>query len=95
MRQYGKTLQRLSDSIYQTNDAFPGMPVLEMAGDQRVLIENHMGVIEYGKERICVKVKYGVLAITGDDMELAKMTKHQLVVMGRINAVTICRKECK
>lgn len=95
MRQYGKTLQRLSGSIYQSNDAFPGMPIVELAGDRRVLIENHMGVIEYGKERISIKVKYGVLSVCGNNMELAKMTKYQLVVTGRIDSVAISRKECK
>lgn len=95
MRQYEKTLHRLSGSIYQSNDAFPGMPIVELAGDRRVLIENHMGVIEYGNKKISIKVKYGVLSVCGDDMELAKMTKHQLVVTGRIDTVAICRKESK
>ena len=54
MKQYGKSLQRLSGTIYESNIALPGVPIVELAGDRRVLIENHRGVTEYGMERICV-----------------------------------------
>ena len=92
MKQYGKALQRLSGTIYESNDALPGVPIVELAGDRRVLIENHRGVTEYGMEKICVKVKYGLLCICGCDMELAKMTKDQLVITGQIGSVTIQRR---
>lgn len=91
--QYGKNLQRLSDTITRTNDIFPGMPVVEMVGDRRILIENHKGVVQYGTEEICVKVKFGIVRIFGAGMELAKMTKEQLVVTGIIKSLAIQRKE--
>lgn len=92
MKQYGKALQRLSGAMYESNDALPGVPIVELAGDRRVLIENHWGVTEYGTDRICVKVKYGILCVCGREMELAKMTKDQLVITGSIGSLTIHRK---
>ena len=35
--------------------------IVEIAGDRRVLIENHFGVKEYSREKIGVKVKYGLV----------------------------------
>ena len=93
MMQYGKNLQRLSDTISRANDMLPGMPVVEMVGDRRILIENHRGVVQYGTEEICVKVKFGIVRILGSRMELAKMTKEQLVITGIIKSLAVQRKE--
>ena len=92
MKQYEKALQRLAATVYESNEMLPGVPIVELAGDRRVLIENHHGVIEYADQRICVKVKYGILCVCGCDMELAKMTKDQLVITGQIGSVTIQRR---
>ena len=56
-------------------DSVPGQPIVEIAGDRRVLIENHNGVIGYGRERIRVKVKFGSVCICGCDLEMLHMTK--------------------
>lgn len=90
--QYRMRLQRLAETINETSNALPGVPIVELAGDRRVLIENHRGVIEYGSEQICVKVKFGSLRICGQNMELAKMTGEQLVITGVIESVTIRRR---
>ncbi len=90
--QYRMRLQRLAGTINETSNALPGVPIVELAGDRRVLIENHRGVIEYGSEQICVKVKFGSLRICGQNMELAKMTGEQLVITGAIESVTIRRR---
>ena len=70
----------------------PGQPIVEIAGDRRVLIENHFGVKEYSREKIGVKVKYGLVCVCGCDLELIRMTKEQLIISGRIDAVTLIRR---
>ena len=75
------------------DEAIPGLPLIEIAGDRRVLIENHKGVIAYGTEQICVKVSYGTVSVCGCDLELARMTKGQLIVSGRIGNVLLNRRE--
>ena len=84
--QYKKGLQRLSD---KTNPMISGVPIVELAGDRRVLIENHRGVVEYSGDVICVKVKFGLLCIYGHQLEFAKMTKAQLVITGKIQSVEL------
>ena len=92
MKPYRRTLRKLTGTICESNDGLPGVPIVELAGDHRILIENHRGVVEYGAEKICVKVKYGLLCICGWDMEMARMTNDQLVIVGEIESVTIKRK---
>ena len=70
----------------------PGQPIVEIAGDRRVLIENHFGVKEYSREKIGVKVKYGLVCVCGCNLELIRMTKEQLIISGRIDAVTLIRR---
>lgn len=70
-------------------DIIPGQPILEIASNRRVLIENHLGVKAYSREAIHVNVKYGCICIKGCGLELKKMTKDQLVVCGTVHTVAL------
>lgn len=85
-------LDRLTEDADLAAQPLPGQPIVEIAGDRRVLIENHFGVKEYGTQRITVKVKYGCVCICGEHLELMRMTKEQLVICGRIDCVTVQRR---
>lgn len=86
-------IQRMVDEASLTAGALPGFPIVELAGDRRVLIENHFGVKEYGRSRITVKVSYGQVSITGEQLEILRMTREQLVICGRICGITLQRRE--
>lgn len=92
MKQKRNVLQRLADGVDLTGEPLPGQPIIEIAGDRRVLIENHFGVKEYSRERIGVQVKYGVVTVCGCGLELTRMTKEQLVISGRIDGITLQRR---
>ena len=85
-------LQRLADSADLAGEPIPGQSVIEIAGECRVLIENHFGVQEYSRERIGVKVKYGAVLVCGCGLELSRMTREQLVISGHIDSVTLQRR---
>lgn len=81
--------QRLVFAADLPDAPLPGMPLVEIFGKERVLIENHQGVTQYGRETICIKVKFGQICIAGCDLELARMTKEQLVITGRIDGISL------
>ncbi len=83
-------LNRLAE---ETQEPLPGQPIVELAGDRRVLIENHFGVKAYGGEKIIVRVKYGWVSVCGCGLELQRMTKEQLIIRGRIDAIAIQRRK--
>lgn len=70
-------------------EGLPHQQVVEMIGDNRVLIENHCGIVAYDTNEICVKTKCGVIHICGEELELVKMTKEQLVIVGEIFGVKL------
>lgn len=74
------------------SETLPFCPVIEVAGDYRVLIENHYGVIQYSKETVKIRVEYGVAEICGQNLSLCHMTKIKLVITGRIQGITLSRR---
>lgn len=73
-------------------EPLPGVPIIELAGDRRVLIENHFGVREYSRQRIGVKVKFGLVVVCGQGLELSRMTRQMLVIQGNVETVTLERR---
>lgn len=92
MAQKGHWMQRLADGADLYGETLPGVPIVEIAGDRRVLIERHGGVIEYGAQRIRVRVHYGVICVSGCGLELTRMTKQQLIISGQIDCVQLQRR---
>ena len=86
-------MQKLADRADLSGEGIPGVPVVELAGDGRVLVEGHDGVSQYSRERIGVKVKFGQVCILGNDLELTMMTREQLVISGRIRELKLQGRE--
>lgn len=84
-------LNRIAMASDLPGEALPGVPLLELAGEHRVLIENHKGVVAYGQTEISVKVAYGCICIAGCNLELMRMSKSQLVITGTISRIELFR----
>lgn len=91
MKQQRAWAQRLRGYLDMDTEALPLQTVLELCGDRRLLIENHTGVREYGPEKICVRVRYGVVSVCGEGLRLCRMQSQQLVIMGRIDSIAVIR----
>jgi len=92
MRRNNGLLTRFASATELELELQPKLPIVELAGENRVLIENHQSVIGYGRQEIRVKVKYGFIAIKGDCLELAKLSKEQLIIVGKICGIELCRR---
>lgn len=92
MKKNNGILSSVSDRLNLSGAALPNMPVAELWGDKRLLIEHHRGVASYSREEICVCVGYGMLTITGEGLDLSYMTGDQLVICGKINEITVIRR---
>lgn len=91
MKQRGILFDKVVLGAELPMECAPGSPLVEIVGYQRVLIENHQGVTAYGSHEIRVKVCFGQLCISGLNLELACMSKQQLVITGEIQAVSVFR----
>ena len=61
--------------------------LVELYGNERVLIEEHRGILGYGEEEIRVGTSYGTAVIEGMELRLCCMSRSQLVIRGRIGSV--------
>ncbi len=75
--------ERLADAIDISKDVMLGVPTVTMLGDRELTIENYVGIIEYGEEKIRIKCKAVNLCVTGCNMELKTMTDEFLYITGR------------
>lgn len=69
------------------------VPLIEICGRNRVLIENHLGINGYATEEIVVKVRCGLIYIQGSNLRVNKVCKEKLIILGRIDAVRFCGRE--
>lgn len=83
---------RLAETAEMPGEVLPGQSVLELLGDKRILIERHGGVIQYSPEEIGIKLKFGTVCVCGCALELIHMTQGQLVIQGKIDAITLHRR---
>lgn len=88
--EHGKNLiRKMVFAADLSDEPIPGLPLVEIAGNGRVLIENHRGVTEYGTCCIRVKVRKGQICIEGSNLVLARMTQGQLVISGIVDCVRL------
>lgn len=84
-------VQQLTNAADLPDEPIPGQPLIEISGCNRVLIEYHAGVIDYSREQICVRVKYGQVCISGQCLELMRMSKEQVIISGKIECVRLVK----
>lgn len=85
-------MELLTQRAELESEPMPAQPIIEIAGDTRVLIENHKGVKAYNSGQVLVNVGYGCVCVCGCGLQLVRMTREQLVIRGRIDSVSLQRR---
>lgn len=91
MGRENKILNAAAENIPVKSDPILGTPLVEICGQRRVLIENHQGVVGYGCNEICIKVRFGCIRVDGANLKLVKMSKDKLVITGTIDRIDLQR----
>ena len=92
MGRKNRIIELLADSAELETEPMPAQPIIEIAGEQRMLVENHRGVSAYSSERILINVEFGAVCVCGCGLRLFRMTRAQLVIRGRIDTVSLQRR---
>lgn len=85
-------IERLAQQTDLQSEPIPTQPVVELYSDRRVLIEHHKGVLQYSRESIRVGMGYGCLQVEGQGLVLARMSRNQLIICGKIHGISIVRR---
>lgn len=87
-----KLIRWITESADLSSEPVPAQFLLELLGQDRVLIENHRGIREYGCEKIGVKAAFGSVTVCGEALELCRVSKERLIIRGKIDSIQICRR---
>ena len=85
-------MNRIAVQTDLNTEVMPRQSLIEIYGNNRLLIENHKGILEYSNEEIVVRLKFGLVRITGERLTIALMNKCRLVICGSIGSVHLCKE---
>lgn len=91
MKKTSRIYERLADLSVLSNGSVPGVPLIEIISDKRVLVENHHGVCKYTREQVGINTQLGIIEINGNNLHIKQMSTVQLSITGRIVSLNICR----
>ncbi len=66
-----------------------GAPRVEITGRHEVRMENHRGILAYGREEIIVSGGKVIVKIIGDGLELKAMNAGELLITGTVASVEL------
>ena len=87
----GKMFGWIMAQVNLNSEPSPGRSLVEMIDDCRILIENHYGVRSYDSNSINIKTSFGELCVRGCDLQLACMSKQQLLITGCVEQISLFR----
>jgi len=81
----------ISDALEIPKDIMLDLPRITFIGNLQVAIENHKGIIEYSNENIRVKMKDGIIKITGVDLIIKTIISEEIIISGKIASIDFYR----
>jgi len=77
-------LERTAELFDLPGDVVAGLPRVELTGNRELRMENHKGILAYGREEIHVNGGKMIYRVQGTDLELKAMNAGELLIVGRI-----------
>ena len=82
-------MERTAEVLDLPADALAGLPKLELVGDCELRVENHNGILAYGREEIHISGGIYLIKIAGRELELRAMTGVELLITGTITQISL------
>ena len=82
-------LERAAEPFDLPADALAGLPKVELVGDGELRVENHKGILAYGREEIHISGGVYIIKVVGQELELRAMTGLELLLTGKITQITL------
>lgn len=79
--------ENISDALEIPKDILLDLPKITFIGNLQVNIENHKGIIEYTTDNIRVKIKDGILKVTGVDLTIKTIISEEIIISGKIASI--------
>lgn len=82
-------LERLAERLDLPAEAVAGVPRVTVTGRERVLVENHKGLLSYTDTEVEVNGRAVRVRIRGDGLLLRAMDREMLLVTGTIFGIDV------
>ena len=89
MKFYNKIRGKLPEILGIPDQTLPGVPIIEIFGDTRVLIEGRCTVVQYDITCIRLQNTCGTVCVTGNGLKMAELSMMQTIITGCIDNVSI------
>ena len=79
-----RVLDRAADRFDLPGEVLANLPRITVTGGQRVVVENHKGLMDYGPNAILIAGGKVTLKLLGDNLELRAMNAQELLISGDV-----------
>ena len=75
----------LIESVELPSEIVLNIPLINILGDSKILIENFKNIAHYSSEVIKIDTSCGILKITGQKLFLKEFNKNKILIKGKLD----------
>ena len=79
--------KRIADALELQYDVALNLPLMHITGNERLLMENHKGLLEYGNSKIRIASTAGPVEIEGENLAIRTVGRDDMLITGNIKSV--------
>lgn len=77
----------IADTMRMPKDVIMDLPRVSVCGDREIYIENHKGLVEYTDSDIRIKMREGIMRVSGSSLRIIVMEYDRIVINGVFKGV--------
>ncbi len=81
----------ISEALEIPKDILLDLPKVTFIGNLQVNIENHKGIVEYSNDNVRIKIKDGILKVSGMDLVIKTIVTEEIIISGKIASIDFFR----
>ncbi|HIU56343.1 MAG TPA: sporulation protein YqfC [Candidatus Ornithomonoglobus merdipullorum] len=82
-----KLSEFIADTMRMPKDVVMDLPRVSVCGDREIYIENHKGLVEYTDSDIRIKMRGGIMRVSGVSLRIIVMEYDRIVINGVFKGV--------
>lgn len=80
-------IRQLTEHLELPKDLALGESIVTLTGNNRLVIENYQGILDYQPECIRIALKHGQIEICGEQLKIAYYTSEDMKISGCIRQI--------
>ena len=83
--------EKMSEFLELPKEIVLDLSKITMYGNNKMLIENYKGIIEYEDDRLRINTKDGIIRVMGNKLFIKEITSEDLLIYGEITSIEFLR----